>query len=238
MQTTAVDDLATRSVVFRVFAQMLGPDLALVADPEAVRALVGLLDSLGDDSASAALAPLLGADLDAEVLERRRVYWFETGRVPPYESSNVLIGSGGHTARLADISGFYNAFGLRASGDRPDHVVAELEFASHVLMMEAEAQREGRTEEEAVCSDAMRAFLRDHLGGWLDALRARLEVAGEQPWLALTTAVSRFVDAEAARRNVIPIRTDAAFIGSDDLETLPEIDELPVCGGDANDESF
>lgn len=232
--TATAPDLALRGVAFRTFAQLLGPDPVLATDRAVLADLAGILDELGDQEARAALGTLLDhAPADPEVLRRRWVYWFDTGRVPPYESSNTLTGAGGHTARMADIAGFYAAFGLRASGDRPDHLVAELEFASHVTLMEAEARGEGRTDDASVCADALRVFLRDHLGGWLEAFSGRVEGTGEQPWTALAASVAAFVRAESARRNVIPVRTDATF-PADPLDLSDEDDELPVCGGEAD----
>ena len=55
--------------------------------------------------------------------------WFDLGRVAPYEGSNVATTVGGITPRLADVAGFYRAFGLTVIGDRPDHVVAQLALA-------------------------------------------------------------------------------------------------------------
>jgi TorA maturation chaperone TorD len=80
---------------------------------------------------------------------------------------------------MADVAGFYRAFGLRvAPGERPDHVAAELEFYGWLQAREAQARARGETEGAEVCRDARRKFLRDHLGRWLPLLAARLRERG------------------------------------------------------------
>jgi putative dimethyl sulfoxide reductase chaperone len=78
---------------------------------------------------------------------------------------------------LADISGFYLAFGLAhapSTGERPDHLRCELEFFAMLLVLLAQAETHG---EEAlqVTLDALRSFTGDHLGEWLESFCARVQ---------------------------------------------------------------
>lgn len=69
---------------------------------------------------------------------------------------------------LADIAGFYRAFGLDiATRERPDHLALELEFMSVLTYKEALALRSKLTEEAEICRDAQRKFLEAHLGRWV-----------------------------------------------------------------------
>lgn len=73
--------------------------------------------------------------------------------------------------QLADIAGFYRAFGLKAAADDAaapaDFVATEMEFLSHLALKLALAEAEGEDERVAVTREALRAFIEDHPGQWL-----------------------------------------------------------------------
>lgn len=78
--------------------------------------------------------------------------------------------------RLADIAGFYQAFGLQVSqrvGERLDHVSLLAEFLYVLLAKEAAALEEGNHEAAEICREARRTFFEEHVGWWLPAF-ARL----------------------------------------------------------------
>jgi TorA maturation chaperone TorD len=90
------------------------------------------------------------------------------GGCSPYEGSYgaapLLAGKG---AALADIAGFYAAFGMTpGAAEVEDHIAAELEFMSVLALKEAAALVEGVAEHVEVTRNAETAFLRDHLGRW------------------------------------------------------------------------
>lgn len=118
----------------------------------------------------------------------------------------------GRSAELADVSGFYHAFGLQLSGcevQRPDHVSVELEFLSLLLLKEAYAYARGRMEPYRIARDAAAAFLRDHLGCWLAALRQTLsEHAGATPYAAMAELAEAAVAHECRRHRVQPLRRE------------------------------
>jgi DMSO reductase family type II enzyme chaperone len=88
------------------------------------------------------------------------------------------------TFEMADVAGFYNAFGVEveSSGERPDHIAAELEFMNLLAVKECIAlQEEGEGEHANICRNASRAFLRDHLTRWAPRLGERLAAADGDP---------------------------------------------------------
>lgn len=114
---------------------------------------------------------------------------FEPGSkllVPPYETEYTLSVTPQHalsqTAHLADIAGFYKAFGLMVSDDMPDradNVVTELEFMSYMAYKESIAVEAHETENAGIVRDAETKFLNDHLGCWTGQFRDRISVSDE-----------------------------------------------------------
>ncbi|MEN8218911.1 MAG: molecular chaperone TorD family protein [Pseudomonadota bacterium] len=76
---------------------------------------------------------------------------------------------------LAEIAGFYRAFGRNAS-EKVDHLTAELEFVAMLLVMLAQAQGVTRT-----THDALGSFSFDHLGEWLPTFCERLTETSTLP---------------------------------------------------------
>lgn len=122
--------------------------------------------------------------------------WGDTGR---------LLGTG---ATLADLGGFYRAFGVEPSATCPrpeDHLALELEFLGVLALKEAWAIAEGLDQALAVTRDAATAFLRDHLGGWVGAWREALLESDPSPaYAALAAAIVALVAAECARLGTVP----------------------------------
>lgn len=105
------------------------------------------------------------------------------------------------TFELADVAGFYKAFGVEVEpeGLRADHVVTELEFMHLLAVKEAVAlQEEGEGEHAQICRDASRAFLRDHLVRWAPRLGGLLaEANGDPVYAAAGRLLNGFVSFDA-----------------------------------------
>ncbi len=86
-----------------------------------------------------------------------------------------------HAQQLADVAGFYSAFGLEVSsraGERLDHITVEAEFLHMLLAKEAFMFAAKDQEGAEVCREARREFFEEHLGWWLPAFsRVILRVA-------------------------------------------------------------
>lgn len=123
--------------------------------------------------------------------------------------------------RLADLAAFYEAFGVEMAGDsgeRLDHISVELEFLSVLAAKEAYALEQQLDDEElALCRDAQRQFLREHLGRWTPAFTRRLaRLAGGGLLAALARFTRELVEADCRRFNITA--------GSEDLFLRP-VDE-------------
>jgi nitrate reductase assembly molybdenum cofactor insertion protein NarJ len=226
-----LDGIRSRAAAFGLLARSLGPDPGCVHDPDHLAALRRALDTSGATAASELVARFGAVALpDVDTLRGRWVRWFDHGRVAPYEGSNVVLSAGGVTPRLADVAGYYRAFGLQVAGERPDHVVAELEFLAFALAVEADALERGHAEPAEVIGDAIRSFVRDHAGSWIDAWAARVAAIDDlAPWAPLAAAAAALVRAEASIRNVIPARTDALLPADagldDDIDVALDCDQ-------------
>ena len=119
----------------------------------------------------------------------------------------------GRPTELADIRGFYAAFGLRPSSsepDLPDHLCSELEFCSWLLVKLAYAHVSRAAIRRAVTLRALRSFLQDHLGRWPETFAAELRRNDESsPYARLAEIVAQVVRAEARRVRASPKPTSA-----------------------------
>jgi len=104
---------------------------------------------------------------------------------------------------MADIAGFYRAFGLENSGERADHICLELEFMRLLALKEARALMDGLGEKAAVCVSAQRGFLASHLGRWARALSAAAE--GVKFYGPILSFLDGWVRSECRRLSAAPV---------------------------------
>ncbi|MDP6490398.1 MAG: molecular chaperone TorD family protein [Kiritimatiellia bacterium] len=102
---------------------------------------------------------------------------------PPYETEYCpQTFSVFRSNELADIAGYYHAFGVEPSRDRPerqDHIALELEFMAWLIGKALHADRSdsaNAAEGAALCRDAQRDFFEKHLVWWIPAFCAALEL--------------------------------------------------------------
>ncbi len=142
---------------------------------------------------------------------------------PPYEAEY----GGGHdeadifrkVQKLADIAGFYRAWGLEISeqaNERPDHIAIELEFMSYLACKEAYAYGVGLGEEKIeLCRASQRRFLREHLGWWgppfTRSLERRSSEAGSDFYEKLARLTRAWLAHELATLGVTPPTKEASL---------------------------
>lgn len=176
---------------------------ALDALPEGPR-LVGALKDLEDALArTLALTP----DRAAWEAEYGRLFTFGEVAAPPYEAeytgSHIFM----QTQEMADVGGFYKAFGIDVNelSDRPDHLPTELEFMYVLCLKEAWFLREGDAEGLQITRDAERRFLEVHLGRWIRPFKERLERHARLDFYRSAGVLTdRFVQAEVERTGAKP----------------------------------
>ncbi len=123
-----------------------------------------------------------------------------------YETEMGLPHEFRQSQEMADIAGFYHAFGFKMGGpvrERPDHIAAELEFMQLLALKEACAFQFDAPENAEVCVAAQRKFLAEHLGRWVNLFAAGVaSSAVEGPYPALARLAAAFVQADAERLGV------------------------------------
>jgi TorA maturation chaperone TorD len=226
MTENAVD--LARECLYRFLAAALGDPQSvsggLLFDPACQRQARAAADLLRTE-ALAQSAPLGFGELPPERLtlgplletlpprrdeltaEYDRIFGLVVSReCPPYETEyHPSTEPFFRSQQLADIAGFYRAFGIEPTADlpeRPDHISLELEFLSLVLLKQRLAALDGPGADErvAVCTEAGRTFLRDHLIWWISAFATGLRRKGAGGFYAAVSEVlAAFVAAERIR---------------------------------------
>ncbi|MBA4181650.1 MAG: hypothetical protein C0506_13760 [Anaerolinea sp.] len=94
---------------------------------------------------------------------------------PTYETAYFSPDPQQQTLRMADIAGFYRAFGVDATdtGFRPDDMPVELEFMAFLCRKQAHAVHHLGAPRAGQTFRAQRTFLADHLGRWAGGLGRR-----------------------------------------------------------------
>ena len=84
--------------------------------------------------------------------------------------------------------------------ERVDHIAAELEFMHLLAVKEIVAEAEYNHEGAAICRDAARSFLKDHISRWYPKFCSRLGEAPTSPiYAAAGRLLERFLDLEMSR---------------------------------------
>lgn len=135
--------------------------------------------------------------------------------------------------QLADIAGFYTAFGMSVSSIRPtlqDFLGTELEFMSYLARKEAYATARNWKHRRQLTIEAERTFLHDHLGRWEKAVCK--DVSDHTAVEGAANAAARFygavaslcvhhVEDELRRFGTKPLRLTQRMVGNDDPIACP-----------------
>jgi DMSO reductase family type II enzyme chaperone len=127
---------------------------------------------------------------------------FETSmKAPARETSYELDKAGRRSVEMADLLGFYRAFGLELKAPlEPDSLVAELEFLSFLYQKEHFLRQSSDSEGVEVVKDAREKFLRDHLGRWYEIFTQKVkETSEEELYPTLADLLKLFLDRETEK---------------------------------------
>ena len=114
--------------------------------------------------------------------------------------------------QLADIAGFYRAFGVSHPSERPDHVAVELEFLHLVSCKLAWALGSEQGEHAEVCAAAEDRFLTDHVLRWMPGFAARLaRTASAGPLRSVARMLAALLRAQSERVGVEPSETNGVL---------------------------
>lgn len=185
-----VADLLEVDVPFALaLADAAPPEVAL-----AVRALAGALEGETAETLEAAY--------------RARFSHVHPRDCPLYETDHRAREIWRQTEVLADLGGFYRAFGLAESRERADHASVELEFLHVLAYKRAWALERGEAEHASTCEAAERAFLADHVLRWLPDIAERLRLVGRgSPYGAVGALLAAVLRAEVERTG-LPVSTE------------------------------
>lgn len=196
----SAEALERRAMRFRLAS------LAAAYPPADLAARIRELQSaseLPDDAMPRAWMQLTDADVSAlqsayiDLFDRRQ------GGIPLHETEYGRGRALAKGAELADLSGFYRAFGvdLDADGDSkemPDHLSVELEFYAWLLLKEAYLLRAQEADAVSIVEDARAKFLKAHLGPFARALSERDELEAGSPHRELLGLCTKLVASECA----------------------------------------
>jgi nitrate reductase assembly molybdenum cofactor insertion protein NarJ len=210
MSHQTIDELERRALAFCLAARLTAwPDEA--TQPEAALLAEGLHE--GDELEGRLAA--LGRSATRAALEPEYISLFENGpaRCPIHETEYGRMRGLSKGNELADLEGFYLAFGLgRAEGPQAkvmgDHLAVELEFYGTLLARQAAVEERGDAEGRFVVEQARRSFLADHLGRIAPAVASQPPVAQHPLYGPVFDAARALVLEECRRLAVAPAPLD------------------------------
>jgi len=226
-----------RSAVYRFLSRaFLPPEDGLETMRTEGDEAAGLLRrhlSVGESAAAAEVAGRLLAATDGAALreEYYHIFGHQISRdCPVYETQYDAGHVFQQAQQLADIAGFYLAFGLEVAegvGERADHVSLELEFMQALTFREAYARTHHGPGEVDLLREAQRSFLRDHLARWLPVLARLVRPRTEGFYRDLADLAASFVASDAAALG-LPAAEEAALPSARDVD----LDGRAPCGAE------
>jgi len=146
-----------------------------------------------------------------------------------YANSEIFQKSGS----LADLKGFYAAFGVKPGPelkDRLDHIGVELEFMHVLCLKEAYALAKGHPEEQlAVCREAQAKFLGEHLGQWAFGFVQKLETGtGSTLYGLIGQLLMAFLTFEMRTFGLEPGEVGDPVIVEPSEEGMPDCEACPL----------
>ena len=201
-----IDQTIQRAKAYYFFSHaLLYPDENWIEDAPLLEGILSDLEVPCD-------GPFAPVTLEALQAQHRQIFGL-TGSLF-YETELGLPHEFRQSQELADIAGFYQAFGFQTGGavrERPDHLATELEFMYLLALKEAYAVVNSMPQQAEICVDAERKFTQDHLGRWIRSFCRSLERSTDErlgepglqsPYVKLAKLAEAFLRAEAARLGI------------------------------------
>jgi len=221
-QDSAFREAQARSNVYRLLAAgFVYPDADFVAAlndgsslsqlTEALATLSDLEELRGNLEVLCATVGRHAGTLQAHRLQAEYLRLFSGGLHCPHHETDYAASTIFRKADvLADIAGFYRAFGLELSEEnreRVDFIGVELEFMHYLAFKEAYAAEQGSQEKVELCREAQRKFLQDHLGPWVEAFQEMVAKNAHDSFYApLSRLMAQFVERDGRRLGAEPVR--------------------------------
>jgi len=140
---------------------------------------------------------------------------------------------------LADIAGWYRAFGLvvsPAAKERVDHISVELEFMYVLAYKEAYALERGETDRAQLCVEAGATFLQERLGRWGPLFAWLLgKRAHDRFYQGLAQGLDAFLAMEIRRYGACPLALTEPGLRLVSLEAEPDCGECPLFIGESQE---
>jgi nitrate reductase assembly molybdenum cofactor insertion protein NarJ len=200
-------------------------------DVEAKQTVAALAPQLGvRDPLRAIVAEFAGP---VEDLQSRYLELFDRGkgRVSLYETEHGRMRGLSKGNDLADLAGFYHAFGFsldeEAAHEMLDHLAVELEFYALLLMKQDLLAAQGNNEGCEIVADARQKFLADHLGRIAPTVAAAGTVASDPVYGPVVAWCAQLIADECATLGATPAPLDFFAGGEDENSDCGSI-RLPV----------
>jgi TorA maturation chaperone TorD len=169
-----------------------------------------------------------------------------SAQCPPYECEYGYENVFQKAQAMADIAGFYAAYGLEPAStetDRVDFLSTELEFMAYLALHEAHARAQHEISHLEICRDSQRKFLCDHLGRWAPLFAEILSRTTSHAYYLLgARLLDAFLAEEVRMLDVAPVKVTSPnpshLSAAQALDcaacTPPAFDEVKSSGSDAD----
>lgn len=172
------------------------------------------------------LNKLSSKEIELDDLRSEYIDIFDRGRTENslYETEYGRERAMVKTNELADLSGFYLAFGLDNDSENvipemADHVSVELEFYAFLLLKQIYLDEHKIEEGSEIVYEARKNFMRDHLGRFASSIKNRPGVMESDFYLPVFKWISDLVDNECNLLGVKPEKIDWIY-GQSEPETI------------------